>query len=163
MDGTDFRFRDYELKTRYLSDHFQRMWTRFNFFLTLESALVGGKFVFGTGPVTPALALLGAMLALVWYVCGAEDRYLVRGYRQAAEDAGRKAASVLLDSTAAGMYAPVGDIHATAGTLDPPKTRLDWLSGWRAEAISTTRLAALFPLAVLLAWLTVFARLQLAR
>ena len=34
-----FLTKDYELKVRYLSDQFTRMWTRFNYFLVLESAL----------------------------------------------------------------------------------------------------------------------------
>ncbi len=34
-----FLQKDYDLKIKYLSDHFSRMWTRFNFFLVLESGL----------------------------------------------------------------------------------------------------------------------------
>jgi hypothetical protein len=43
----DFLIRDYELKIKYLTDHFSRMWTRFNYFVGIESALVGGKLIFG--------------------------------------------------------------------------------------------------------------------
>jgi hypothetical protein len=32
---------------------------------------------------------------------------------------------------------------------------LEWLSGWRLEPFSTTRLAALFPLLVLILWLII--------
>ena len=31
--------KDYELKVRYLTDHFSRLWTRFNYFVTIQSAL----------------------------------------------------------------------------------------------------------------------------
>jgi len=44
----DFLIKDYELKVRYLTDHFGRMWTRFNYFVGIESALVGGKLIFAT-------------------------------------------------------------------------------------------------------------------
>jgi len=48
VDEKDFLLRDYELNVCYLSVHFQRMWTRFNFFVTIESALIGGKFSLNT-------------------------------------------------------------------------------------------------------------------
>ena len=43
----EFLLRDYELKIHYLTDQFSRMWTRFSYFVTIESALAGGKIVFG--------------------------------------------------------------------------------------------------------------------
>ena len=49
---TDFLVKDYELKIRYLSDHFSRMWNRFNYFVAIESALISGKFLLGNGKVT---------------------------------------------------------------------------------------------------------------
>jgi len=45
----DFLIKDYELKIGYLTQHFSRMWTRFNYFVGIESALVGGKLIFGNG------------------------------------------------------------------------------------------------------------------
>lgn len=77
----DFLLKDYELKISYLTNHFSRIWMRFNFFVTIESALVGGKFVFGNGKLGPGLAIAGAGLSLIWYVIGAEDRFMVRFYR----------------------------------------------------------------------------------
>jgi hypothetical protein len=76
-----FLLKDYELKINYLTNQFSRMWTRFNFFLTVETALVGGGFLVGKGTLMPEIAALGAMLSLVWYLFGAEDRYLVLIYR----------------------------------------------------------------------------------
>jgi hypothetical protein len=35
----DFLIKDYELKVRYLTDHFARMWTRFNYVVGIESAI----------------------------------------------------------------------------------------------------------------------------
>ncbi|MGZ9190403.1 MAG: hypothetical protein ACXW39_10140 [Nitrospira sp.] len=36
----NFLTNDYELKVGYLTQHFGRMWTRFNYFVGIESALV---------------------------------------------------------------------------------------------------------------------------
>lgn len=141
---TDFLVKDYELKIRYLSDHFSRMWTRFNYFVTIESALISGKFLLGNGKVTKGVAIVGAVLAFVWYVMGAEDRYLVQVYRKQVKDAGQRAAQSLLRQGQA--YFPVGDIEQTEKNL------AKGIMGWRLEAISTTKLAALIPLLLTLTW-----------
>ena len=78
----DVLIKDYELKVRYLTDHFGRMWTRFNYFVGIESALIGGKLIFGNGKLSPEVAIIGAIVSLIWYVMGAEDRFLVRVYRK---------------------------------------------------------------------------------
>jgi hypothetical protein len=44
----DALVKDYELKVGYLTQHFSCMWTRFNYFVGIESALVGGKLIFAT-------------------------------------------------------------------------------------------------------------------
>lgn len=60
----DFLVKDYDLKVRYLADHFGRMWTRFNYFVGIETALVGGKLVFSNGKLSPEVAIVGG---IVWY------------------------------------------------------------------------------------------------
>jgi len=42
---SDFAQKDYELKVQYLTNHFQRMWTRFNYFVIIQAALIGGKTI----------------------------------------------------------------------------------------------------------------------
>jgi hypothetical protein len=83
----DFLIKDYELKVQYLTDHFGRMWTRFHYFVGIESALVGGKLIFGDGKLSPEVCIVGAAVSGIWYVMGAEDRFLVRVYRKHVEDA----------------------------------------------------------------------------
>src|SRR5262245_12977701 len=83
----DFLVKDYELKVAYLTQHFGRMWTRFNYFVGIESALVGGKLIFGSGRLSAEIAIVGAIVSLTWYVMGAEDRFLVRLYRGHVKDA----------------------------------------------------------------------------
>jgi hypothetical protein len=148
MTTEDFLVKDYELKIRYLSDHFSRMWNRFNYFVAIESALVGGKFVLGNGKLTQGVALVGAVLALVWYIMGAEDRYLVLVYRKQVEDAGTLIErSIWKDTNTAYRY--VGEIENTGKDLPPH------VSGWRLKAMSTTKLAALIPLLLALTWIGV--------
>lgn len=71
----DFLIKDYELKVGYLTQHFSRMWTRFNYFVGIESALVGGKLIFGSGKLSPEVAIVGAVVSLIWYVMGAEAMF----------------------------------------------------------------------------------------
>jgi hypothetical protein len=143
---SDFLVKDYELKIRYLSDHFTRMWNRFNYFVAIESALVSGKFFFGNGKLSQGLAVIGAVLAFVWYVMGAEDRYLVEVYRKHVEDAGALVAQALWQEKGA-LYRHVGEIEETSRTV--PQN----ISGWRLKAVSTTKLAALIPLLLTLTWI----------
>jgi hypothetical protein len=50
----DFALKDYELKIAYLTAHFQRVWTRFNYFVVIEAALIGGKTIFGDKAISTA-------------------------------------------------------------------------------------------------------------
>jgi hypothetical protein len=151
MTTQDFLVKDYELKIRYLSDHFSRMWNRFNYFVAIESALISGKFVLGNGKMTQGVAIVGAVLALVWYIMGAEDRYLVLVYRKQVEDAGKLIErSIWEDNNTSYHY--VGEIENTSKALPAS------VSGWRLKAMSTTKLAALIPLLLTLTWIGVLIR-----
>lgn len=76
----DFLFKDYDMKVGYLTAHLGRMWTRFNYFVSVESALVGGKFIFGDGKLSTQLAVVGAALwrcsapGSVCCLCSRRDR-----------------------------------------------------------------------------------------
>jgi hypothetical protein len=147
----DFAQRDYEMKVTYLANQFQRMWTRFNYFVVIESALIGGKTIFGDHVIGKAGLVFGLGLSLVWYVMGAEDRFLVQLYREQLKDA----AKVMSDALCRDMVPPytfVGDVSDANERVKPS------LSGWRVENFSTTRLAALIPLAVSLIWLGLLVR-----
>lgn len=106
-------------------------------------------------------------------------RYLVRLYRYQVE----KAAKAVVKTIWADKEAQ--DAYRYVGQVDKPMRRelreyelremdedgkeskdrqksfwkwfieLEWLSGWRVEPISTTRLAALFPLLVTVLWLII--------
>lgn len=131
------------------------MWTRFNYFVLIEAALIGGKTIFGDKQIGVAGLCFGLTLSLVWYVMGAEDRYLVRVYRDQVMQAAAGLSSALWPANHP-PYRYVGDLD---GVSKPIKQSL---SGWRIETISTTRLAALIPLAVSMVWLVLLIRTLIA-
>ncbi len=142
----DFLAKDYELKISYLTDHFSRMWTRFNFFVGIQTALIGGTILSHDGKLGNGLPVVGAALGFIWYVMGAEDRYLVEIYRKhVAEAGGLLARSLQKDHS--GSYHHVGEIEETSKGI-PLR-----ISGWRLNSISTTKLAALIPLLLTLTWI----------
>jgi hypothetical protein len=158
-DVLGFLEKDYELKIRFLSDHYSRTWTRFNFFMVATTALALGMFqALRSSPPGSAApyALAGAILALFWYIFGAQDRYLVEAYRSEIKRAGALLAEGLdLPRTlgrlrgehASASYIAVGDVT----NADVPMA----LYQWRSERFSTTKLPAWFPLVMLAGWLAV--------
>jgi hypothetical protein len=85
MDLGEFFVRDYEIKGTYLSDHHTRMWNRFNIFASLESVLLGGGFILNMagrdGWVNvDRLAVVGAVLSLVWLAFSWLDREVLRSH-----------------------------------------------------------------------------------
>jgi hypothetical protein len=144
---------DYKSKVQYLKDHFTRLWTRFNYFLTLQSAL------FGAAILSPEkyhwwIPLFGAFLCVLWYIFGAQDRYLVDLYRKQIEHSVRKIKSEYRLSD----YYFIGqteDILSESEKIEHLNVEKN-IYQWRSEYISTTKLAALFPLLILLMWLVIF-------
>jgi quinol monooxygenase YgiN len=152
-----FRMKDYELKVGYLTGQFTRMWQRFQFFVALQTALVGGKTVFGDQATIP-LAVVGAVISAAWFIIGAEDRYLVRSYRQEANDAARALARCTLEGMDAESYEPVGKLEPRSEGLAAELAKrapLERMTEWRCEPISITRLPAWLALFALIGWLFV--------
>jgi hypothetical protein len=73
---------DYKLKIDYLTSHLGRMWTRFNFFLTIESALFGYSLGRDNAIYVPLLLIFGFFMSLLWYYFAAADNFLVEVYRR---------------------------------------------------------------------------------
>jgi hypothetical protein len=153
VDLATFLNGDYQLKVRYLTDHLQRTWTRFNFFITIESGLVTGLvFTSDKGRFTDrALYFLiaEAAVSVVWWVFGAQDRHHVVVYRNQIEEAWKllKATSPLAEELPA-KYSHTGTMKGPTAKVRPG------LLQWRWEPVSTTRLPALVPLLLLATWLS---------
>ena len=58
MKPEDFVSKDYELKVRYLTDHFSHIWNRFNYLVEIESAMLAGMVLLVSGKLS--LGVVGA-------------------------------------------------------------------------------------------------------
>ena len=168
MDN-NFFMEDYKLKISYLNDQFSRMWTRFNFFLTIESGLVAGQVfakktdVFNITDIHWALVFI----SLLWYVFGAQDKYLVDNYRDHVEDAFKR-----LKEKPDNEVTPIPDDVPYVGKVNMidfkkhreikdqeinKDIRADFSSfaAWRLREFSITHLAAYVPLVLIFVWITV--------
>lgn len=70
---------DYKLRLDYRSSHSDRMWTRFNYFLTIEAALIAFFVLSDTRSLERRgrwAALVEIIVSLAWLVVGSRDRYL---------------------------------------------------------------------------------------
>ena len=148
-----FLQKDYEMRVRFLENHFARMWMRFNFFMVATTALTLGLFQGlrdGKGlPASLPYPIAGTLLALCWYVYGAQDRYLVEAYRA---EIGRVFRAI-------GERLPLPDSPAYAAVGDVKGVRVKGaVYQWRLESLSTTKLVSLFPLLALVGWLALIAK-----
>ncbi len=148
---------DYKLKVEYLSAQFQRMWTRFNLFLTLETGLMAILFLRDAGRLTRLavpLAIAEAIISGIWFIVGLQDRCLVRVYRAHIQ----RAASHLADiNVVSSEYRYVGETDETLKSMrNDPEERKTWLDRQELRAyFHVTRLVYAFPLIALVAWSTV--------
>jgi len=150
VDVDAFLAEDYQVKANYLTAHLGRMWTRFNFFVTVESGLVAG-LVFtrdggGFSEAAVYFAAAEAVLSAIWWVFGAQDRYLVEAYREAVEAAWKQLRDRVPEAERAAVLAPVGATARATRRFHPFE--------WRWGPISITRLAAIVPFLLLLFWLS---------
>lgn len=140
---------DYKIKLDYVRGQYDRLWQRFNFFLSVELALFGflGYLTFEVKVVNAALltAWMGIVVSLLWYVVGAQDRRLVEVYRERADNA-----AIRFSADPNGLRGFDRD-HAAA----------DIPNGWRAvrswywSGLSMTRMPATFGLLLTVIWLFV--------
>jgi len=154
-----FQIADYNSKVQYLKDHFTRVWARFNFFLTLQSAF------FGAAILSPEkyhwrIPAFGMLLCVLWYLFGTQDRYLVALYRKQIEHAmlGIRAKLQLTDYFYIGQ---TEDIDGQTEKVEDLGVQVAFHQ-WRSNRFSTTKLAALFPVIVFFIWLGMLIIVRLA-
>jgi hypothetical protein len=160
VDTDTLLLSDYEIKVRYYSDTMQRVWTRFNFFLTVQSGLAAGLvFSQNDGAIAGSaiyFLIVEAFLSLIWWVFGAQDRWTIATLRaQVAESW-----NLLANMSSCASVLPAGYPHAGQIEGDPLKETLrtnrpQWVSPaeWRWQRISITRLPAVVPLLLFVIWL----------
>ncbi len=161
MDAIDFLRKDYELRVNYLTAHFSRMWTRFNFFLTIESALLAFSFGKDSAQYAAYLAIAGLLLSMLWYRFAATDNFLVEVYRRqvahifdlltTSREAAFKAAG--LEPTPRG-YSYVGSVSSEG--FNPATRQVEPIeqSIWqrRSPRVSVTELGVVFALLFSFLW-----------
>jgi hypothetical protein len=77
----DYLKKEYELRVSYLKDHFTRMWTRFNFFLTINTGLLALAFNISPTALLILAGTFGLAMCVWWNHFAATDNYLVAVYR----------------------------------------------------------------------------------
>jgi hypothetical protein len=146
----DFLFEDYKLKLDYLRYQYDRMWGRFNFFLTVELAIFGllGYLTFDKQypDATRFPIALGILVSVLWYIVGAEDRALVEVYGERARTAASRIAK-----------APEGlanyDLDHAAAEIGVRKGFRSWYWPW----LSITRIPVTLALLLIAIWLGLLA------
>jgi len=148
MSDVEFVVEDYKLALSYLQGQFQRLWQRFNFFLTVQLALFGliGVLSFqrGTLKPVPLVCIVGVAVSVIWYLVAAEDRFLVTFYRARVKSAAERIGRIeALNFT--GFEQVFVGIEAESGVDSP----LEWY--WRP--LSITRLPVWLALLLGAVWL----------
>jgi hypothetical protein len=149
MNDNDFAIDDFKLALQYLQGQFGRLWERFNFFLTVETALFGflGWLVFDKGNVRAVAptCLLGMSISLLWYVVGAQDRHLVEVYRHRAGLAAKAIATTSNAKDYAAIY--IG--------LEAP-SKWTSINSWYWRPLSITHLPVWIAICLTLTWFALF-------
>ncbi|RZU00847.1 hypothetical protein [Rivibacter subsaxonicus] len=162
MTAAEILQTDYKLKTDYLVAHLARMWTRFGFFLTIQSALFGYSLQLANAEYLRLLAGFGLILALLWWHFAATDNYLVTVYRaQVAQVFHLMRAARAAAFVEAGLppdppgYSYVGSTASEAFDARSGEVRpvARGLLQWRSERLSATELGVVFALFFVALWL----------
>ena len=160
----EFLLEDYQQRVTYLTGHFQRMWTRFNFFITIEAAVAAFMLTSDRTVATfaPVLVLVEVFISVIWWTFGAQDRFLVRIYRKQVRDASDKLMHIYKQMYRTfpiylENYRYVGSVDEGAKDLLEEDLKrgknIRWSPfEWRSQSISITRLAAIFPVVILVLW-----------
>ena len=153
---------DYKLKIDYLTAHLGRMWTRFGFFLTIESALFSYSLARDNSLYVELLCAFGVLISFLWYYFASTDNFLVAVYRRqvahvffllkTSRDAAFSAAGVV-DVPA--CYSYVGSISdegfdSRTGSVEKIENGF-WQR--RSERVSATELGVVIAVAFILLWL----------
>ncbi|HSK72732.1 MAG TPA: hypothetical protein VK892_13610 [Pyrinomonadaceae bacterium] len=161
---SDFLLEDYKQKIAYLTAHLGRMWTRFNFFLTAEVALLA--YLFTTSreltPITLEVAVIELIISVIWWEFGRQDRFLVLIYREQIKDTTERLLKAELRkkgeddkkySDLVDNYRYTGETEKTADDLEKNAGLWNRITQNRGKHLSITRLAAFVPFLAMVLWL----------
>jgi hypothetical protein len=147
----NFLTEDYKTKIQHLEGHYGRMWSRFNYFLTIQTGLFILLFSQSAGVELSRCSLLltpiGITWCVLWYMFGAQDRYSVAIQRRNIEHTAEQIYTKLNLSHQyyAGQTSNMKDLGVPANFYQ-----------WRIGVLSISKLVAMCPVFVLLIWIFVF-------
>ena len=151
MKTEDFLLEDYKLKVEYYAGHLSRTWTRFNFLLTIETALVGLFVTTKTENFSPSawglIPKIGIVLCVLWLLLGVLDIRFSRRYTRHIECTYSLLVNKLENETS---DLPKGYPYAGYPYAG------QWLKGRKLRNVSVTPLSAmlfLMPLLFSVVWL----------
>jgi hypothetical protein len=144
---------EYKLGVDYLTNHLTRLWTRFNFFLTLETALVVALLgLFRNEQLSRAVLVIpgvALLISLTWLVTGVQDRFLVVVYRT---QIGHIVRRLVPDQGDRWPYIgqDIDELEDRIGKVKRTPLQRRW------KPLSITRMPAWFPLLTVVLWLLAF-------
>lgn len=150
-DFIEFIERDYVRKVEQLHRHLLSIWTRFNFFITFEGLIISANFISDNSKVATKdlsiwVSILGLLTAFIWYCFSANDRYLVKVYRNHVEDAHKILCSFI--EKYAHEHLSI-DYDMSVESISPVKSNF---LGWRYKKIGLTDYATMVPISMVLFW-----------
>jgi len=183
LDEATFRLEDYKLKLDYVNAQADRMWTRFNYFVTIQAGLVGLFAIASSGEFKQRAvwaSLAEFVIAGTWWLVGARDRFLWRAARRNVE---RAAGELRVNNKLLVGYKDVGTKagYVPVGELDPFSLEMQdeadgryqpWdirrrlghlLGGLGDTALGVTMIPMLVPLCATALWWAIFVALLAVR
>ena len=166
MTAVEMLQSDYKLKIDYLVAHLGRMWTRFGFFLTIESALFSYSLSKDNSLYVELLCAFGVLMSLLWYYFASTDNFLVAVYRRQVahvffllKTSRDKAFADAGLPPALNGYSYVGSIFTEGFNPISEKVEPIHHGFWqrRSEPVSATELGVVIAAAFILLWVARFA------
>ena len=150
----DLLERDYVRKAEQLHRHLLSIWTRFNFFITVEGLIISSKFLargdfYNENAYSSGICFLGLTTGVIWYCFSANDRYLVKLYRTHVEEAFEKF-NLLINET----YPKLSQLQSSNFNMSVQTNRYikNDLLGWRWSRLGLTDYATIVPIIIVLFW-----------
>lgn len=147
-EKNDFLKDVYKLRVQFYSEHTSRMWTRFNFLLTMEIGLLGFFLSVWAEQLWQENIWLfptaGIFVSLVWYILGAQDRYYFEGFRKQIQ---------YLENE---ITKELGIEDLDMFTFGNPTNVKQGIFTWRWKYLSLSRFVAAFPIFFLSVWVIAF-------
>ena len=132
------------MKVNYLKDHLSRMWTRFNTFLGIQTAIVGAKFLMDSLKIDAfVIGIVGLIFSILWYMLGSQDRYLFKLYQKHVELAFHE-----INKSEKNTTSFVGQVDDLSQAY---QFETGWFT-WRKQSISSTKMAAIVPFVITCLW-----------